>query len=212
MKKRVKLITTIASLCLAVALMAFGVYAATSVSFGVTSSVSFVMDKVYVSIAGSVTGGTDTTGNVRTYNAASYTMSGEGEGAYQIPNADGGLTVSTKNGAAAAAATWAIGDIALNADKSVVTYTLTITNDGAQDVYVTTDGIKVTETDNDNITVTEYSFKINDTEKTADVSEEALNKQATLTVTFKVAITDVRLAVDVNDLWSPSITIKHAKA
>ena len=41
MKKRVKLFTTIASLCLAVALMAFGVYAATNLSFNVSNTVSF---------------------------------------------------------------------------------------------------------------------------------------------------------------------------
>lgn len=41
MKKKVKLITTIASLGLALALMAFGVYAALTVSFNVTSQVSF---------------------------------------------------------------------------------------------------------------------------------------------------------------------------
>lgn len=41
MKKRVKLFTTIASLCLAVALMAFGVYAATTVTVSVTNQVSF---------------------------------------------------------------------------------------------------------------------------------------------------------------------------
>ena len=41
MKKRVKLLTTIASLCLAVALMAFGVYAAANVTFTTTSTVSF---------------------------------------------------------------------------------------------------------------------------------------------------------------------------
>ena len=41
MKKRFKLITTIASLCLAVALMAFGVYAATNASFTVTSTINF---------------------------------------------------------------------------------------------------------------------------------------------------------------------------
>lgn len=41
MKKKVKLITTIASLGLALALMAFGVYAATTASFKVTGTVSF---------------------------------------------------------------------------------------------------------------------------------------------------------------------------
>ena len=41
MKKKVKLFTTIASLCLAVALMAFGVYAATQVTFGVSGTIQF---------------------------------------------------------------------------------------------------------------------------------------------------------------------------
>lgn len=41
MKKRVKLFSTIASLCLAVALMAFGVLAATTETFKVTSTVSY---------------------------------------------------------------------------------------------------------------------------------------------------------------------------
>jgi len=52
MKKRVKLFTTIASLCLAVALMAFGVYAATQASFKITGSVTFTASKdVYVALA-----------------------------------------------------------------------------------------------------------------------------------------------------------------
>ena len=41
MKKKVKLITTIASLCLAVALMAFGVFAALNVSYTITNTVSY---------------------------------------------------------------------------------------------------------------------------------------------------------------------------
>lgn len=41
MKKKVKLFSTIASLCLAVALMAFGVWAATNVNFSITNKVSF---------------------------------------------------------------------------------------------------------------------------------------------------------------------------
>ena len=60
MKKRVKLFTTIASLCLAVALMAFGVYAATSESLKINSSVSFesttVLFDAKVDITGAVEG------------------------------------------------------------------------------------------------------------------------------------------------------------
>ena len=43
MKKKVKLFSTIASLCLAVALMAFGVWAASNANFGVTSTVKYTL-------------------------------------------------------------------------------------------------------------------------------------------------------------------------
>ena len=56
MKKKVKLITTIASLCLAVALMAFGVYAATSESLKVNSSVSFTSTTVLFDAVVDITG------------------------------------------------------------------------------------------------------------------------------------------------------------
>ena len=46
MKKRVKLLTTIASLCLAVALMAFGVYAATSLQGKVSSTLTFTSSEI----------------------------------------------------------------------------------------------------------------------------------------------------------------------
>ena len=45
MKKRFKLFSTIASLCLAIALMAFGVYVATTASFSITNKVSFTAEK-----------------------------------------------------------------------------------------------------------------------------------------------------------------------
>ena len=45
MKKKFKLFTTIASLCLAVALMAFGVYAATTVKYDVQTNVSYEATK-----------------------------------------------------------------------------------------------------------------------------------------------------------------------
>ena len=50
MKKKVKLFTTIASLCLAVALMAFGVYAATTVTATVSGKITFVATDVDVSL------------------------------------------------------------------------------------------------------------------------------------------------------------------
>ena len=56
MKKRLKLFSTIASLCLAVALMAFGVWAATTANFGVSSTVKYtVSGQVNVEITIKVT-------------------------------------------------------------------------------------------------------------------------------------------------------------
>lgn len=46
MKKKIKLFTTIASLCLAVALMAFGVYAATSVTMTISGTLSFTATEI----------------------------------------------------------------------------------------------------------------------------------------------------------------------
>ncbi len=48
MKKRFKIITTIASLCLAVTLMAFGVYAATQSTMEISSRVTFVAKDIQV--------------------------------------------------------------------------------------------------------------------------------------------------------------------
>lgn len=62
MKKKVKLFSTIASLCLAVALMAFGVWAATSSKYSVTSKVSFTSKDVMVTWTAKVVGG-DTSKN-----------------------------------------------------------------------------------------------------------------------------------------------------
>lgn len=60
MKKRIKLFTTIASLCLAVALMAFGVYAATTVNFTASGKIAFSSTEINGSwsLAVAVTNGT----------------------------------------------------------------------------------------------------------------------------------------------------------
>ena len=50
MKRKFKLITSVASLCLAVALMAFGVYAAANPTVTVTGSVAFSANNVYATV------------------------------------------------------------------------------------------------------------------------------------------------------------------
>ena len=50
MKRKFKLFATVASLCLSVALMAFGVYAASTVTYTVNGTVSYTMDDVLVHV------------------------------------------------------------------------------------------------------------------------------------------------------------------
>ena len=51
MKRKFKLFATIASLCMAVALMAFGVYAASTVAYNLNGSVTYDVKDVYVTIS-----------------------------------------------------------------------------------------------------------------------------------------------------------------
>lgn len=99
MKKKIKLFSTIASLCLAISLMAFGVWAAVNVTFTTSSTVSFtassdvfgvftakvedkgsaVKDSISVkreNVAGStwVAAGSETTENVSALTGGGYTL------------------------------------------------------------------------------------------------------------------------------------------
>lgn len=50
MKRKFKLITSVASLCLAIALMAFGVYAASAPKLTVSGTVTFTADQIYATV------------------------------------------------------------------------------------------------------------------------------------------------------------------
>ncbi len=116
MKRKVKLFTSIASLCLAVALMAFGVYAATSATYHVTSNVTYA-SQVAVTWTGKYTVGTQTTTDD---------------------------TVQKVNGTEASSAqNWAIGDVALTAVNNKVTYEFTCANDGGDAITVTASSAKL---------------------------------------------------------------------
>ena len=55
MKRKFKLFATVASLCLSVALMAFGVYAAAQVTYSVSGTVSYTANNVLVSVQTTLT-------------------------------------------------------------------------------------------------------------------------------------------------------------
>ena len=74
--KKVKLFTTIASLCLAVALMAFGVYAAANIDMSVTGSIQFAATAIDGSWAWTTTKVTDAVEGV---TRAEYTITESGD-------------------------------------------------------------------------------------------------------------------------------------
>ena len=61
MKRRIKVFSAIASLCLAVALMAFGVYAATQVDYKVSGTVTYTVTDVLVKVTTNIYAATDST-------------------------------------------------------------------------------------------------------------------------------------------------------
>ena len=79
MKRKFKLFATLASLCLSVALMAFGVYAATNVTYNVTSTVSFaaqVAGQFGYSISGGGIAETSTNQTRESLDDANYRVNG----------------------------------------------------------------------------------------------------------------------------------------
>lgn len=142
MKKRAKIITTIASLCLAIALMAFGVYAANNVTLTVNSKVDFVVEDVFVVVTGKAylsTGATENadlvpvSGNVlaNSFEAQSY-QGTIGENATVF-----GTLKTYANSTWTDNASWDFGTIRFTSGKNVVTYVITIANsDTVNPVYV----------------------------------------------------------------------------
>lgn len=171
MKKKVKLFSTIASLCLAVALMAFGVWAATSVSVGVTGTVQFTAEKnvkakvTFVSTATNITEGLASEAEEVLFESAN--------------NAAGAPTTAAK--------TKALGDAQLKTDNSaenmVYTYTITFTNKAlATDTYTVLNVSATKPTAHDSLNVDGYKLELGG--NLAEDGNIALNGTATVIVTI----------------------------
>lgn len=114
MKRKFKLITSVASLCLAVALMAFGVYAATAPSVTVNGSVSFAASNVLASY------------KVEEHAAATEIA----EASYTV-NKEGSFTTTTSDVDGAVTAT--LSELKLNDVNLTASYRFTIKSDFAAD-------------------------------------------------------------------------------
>lgn len=123
MKKKVKLITTIASLGLALALMAFGVYAAATVNYNVTTSVSYSIGQ---NIAGSVAGKAYANSEKAVNASATGAVNGTTENASFTGNLEDGVTYSM-----------AFANIELDRDNPYAIYEFTFTNASANKVKAT---------------------------------------------------------------------------
>lgn len=123
MKKKIKLFSTIASLCLAVALMAFGVWAATTSAYTVKSQVKFAASDVYVDFAADGQVGTDGANALTKCGVANQFASYETAGEVKTPSATADKTVT-------------IADLELSTVNRGFAYKITVTNNGAEDVYV----------------------------------------------------------------------------
>jgi len=134
MKKRAKIITTIASLCLAVALMAFGVYAAHMVTFDVTTKVNFAVTDVFVSVTGRVYGSASANGGGQddyefdTYEDASYE-----EGSWLEEGNDAPID---PNEATTALEAWDIGELEMSSALPYIIYEITVSNDAGLPISV----------------------------------------------------------------------------
>ena len=175
MKKNFKLFSTIASLCLAVALMAFGVWAANSTTLTINSKVSLTVSDVFVDVTGSVSlvnekQGTD-------FTAKSYTL----EGTNYTP-------------ATLTPAIWSVADVAMNTAQDNVTYTLTIVNVSKEnDVSVIVDTTKILKPEG---TTVEKNY-VNNGATSAPLTGDAITVLAekTLVITVKVTLQDKSKAI-----------------
>lgn len=169
MKKKIKLISTFASLGLALALMVFGVYAATSVTFNVTTQVTFKETQhVKATVAAAHTAALAGAPTAADYKAVTLTDASAG---FEGQNEDD-----------------TIGDIAfaavtLEQGTPVYSYKITITNDDAEDdhkLYVKATWKAVPQ--DAQFTVV-FDGVVKDTEKEIVYGEDPLVITCTVTVT-----------------------------
>ena len=163
MKKKIKIFSTIASLCLAVALMAFGVYAATNVKLSTTSTISFAATEIQGYWSLKVEGG-DYAGEYATLKQVAGTVADADDNRVEVAD------------------TVEIGTINLTVDasgKATVKYTVefTLTGERAADITVTPTLAAKTGFSVDNATA-----------QTGEVSSTSTTWSVTFTVTLDTTV------------------------
>ena len=169
MKKGLKIATTVASLCLSVALLAFGVYAATSSTLTINSTVTFTSQDVQVLWEWSVEGGNLTEANGDTYQTSA-------EGAIDDKDVSlGSVSFDTKTTAG-----------------KTIKYTIKCTNIGAKSVSVKAPVGGLFAGD-DNLTITYTTNSAGNTWE--DIT---LNTTDSKTVVYEVTLTLIDATQDIS--------------
>ena len=192
MKKKFKLFATIGSLALAICMMTIGVLAATQVTFSVTSSVSFTTDKVYVDVTGEVAYGATASRQTKSFTGKNYTGV-----AGSAPAGNITLTAGTGSPTISGTGTEAqFGDIQFAEEvNNQIVYTFTITNKGTNPCFVEVtipayeSGVTAT-----NVTIVTECKK--GEQNFAHDGSASLATNETMTLTYKLTLTDVSKSVD----------------
>ena len=139
MKKRAKLTVAISSFCLCLSLLIVGIFAATSVSLGVTSSLSFKANGAFVKVVAELRqgatadGATLQSGAPDTYQYTGYSYNRESGS--DVP--DGSATLNNfVNESGVPDSTWEIGEIQFTDGLPFVVYHFTFTNYSPNPVLV----------------------------------------------------------------------------
>ncbi len=174
MKRKFKLFATVASLCLCLALMAFGVYAATNVKYTASGSVSFTVNDVFVTVTNNMVKKIGTAQEEKVASdvesAQSYTVDGS----------------SVKTGTDLAA-DCTYEDVVFTKTGDYIKYTTTIKNDGESPIKVKFVVTKPTDEAHLGATVTaQVTGEEAATPYTGDV--KTLTNQQTITLVLTISL------------------------
>ena len=138
MKKKAKILATLGSLCIAIAIMIVGVLAATTAGFDVSSSVSFTSTGVFVKVQGDILKGA---------TASSATKATAPEGAdydyvgYSYNHADGSDepngTSLNPDQASCEMPAWTVGTVSFDEDNQTIVYSFKFSNYSAFPITAT---------------------------------------------------------------------------
>ena len=138
MKKKTRIIGSISALALSMAMLTGGVLAASQVSLGVTSTVSFNATGVYLKAEGQVKRGTSEGSLQNLTTSANYTYTGYSYNPNTSGEPDGTPYSNTAmRDQAGSTAGWQIGEVEFTESEKVLQYAITFTNYSEFDVSIT---------------------------------------------------------------------------